>query len=55
MNPNKHKLRDWAKEHGSSNFRDLPNLLQFHRVEAKQESMNFFTRKPKLDFNGRPG
>jgi hypothetical protein len=53
MNQNKLKLRDWTREHGTSNIRDLPNLLQFNRPEHKQDSLSFFTRKSKLDFNGK--
>jgi hypothetical protein len=52
MHSQKLKLRDWTREHGTSNLRDLPNLLQFHKAENRQEAMTFFTRKPKLDFNG---
>jgi hypothetical protein len=53
MNPHKLKLRDWTREHGTSNLRDLPNLLQFNKVENRQDSLNFFTRKSKPDLNGR--
>jgi hypothetical protein len=53
MKHNKLKLREWTREHGTTHLRDLPNLLQFQKSENKAESMNFFTRKPKLEYNGR--
>lgn len=52
MKNNRLKLRDWAKEHGTSNLRDSHNQLQFPISEPRKDSLNFFTRKSKLGGGG---
>lgn len=53
MKNNRVKLREWAREHGTSNLRESQNLLQFPISEPRKDNLNFFTRKSKLGSGSR--
>lgn len=53
MKNNRVKLREWAKEHGTSNLRESQNILQFPISEPRKDNLNFFTRKSKLGSGSR--